>query len=157
VTADPRPLLVGEGPNATGCPDQRLALTGRVMQRLCAWSGLTTAAYLRRFERRNLFHTRAEAERWSAPAARGRATELAAGLECHRELLLLGRRVAAAFGLDGHGFHTWHQVGEHQALLLPHPSGLNHHWNETQNRDRMGQEIREAAERFLARDPHFRA
>ena len=123
------PVLVGEfnphslrirdalAPRPPGCAGWRLA---RMM-------GMNSAEYLAAFDRRNLLASAT----WSAPAARDAAADLEAEFP-DRDLILLGAKVAAAFGLAG---RTWERVrrpGPVPAhfLVLPHPSGRCRAWNE---------------------------
>lgn len=125
-----RPLLVGEA-NPYGA-DPYYALyplperaTGH---RLCTLiMGLSSGEYLRRFERANLCP-----QRWSAKIARTRAEEL---LEERRggAIVLLGRRVAAAFGCGDFPPFSRRVLDSRDPAttlyLIPHPSGLNRVWN----------------------------
>lgn len=128
--ADPYYALYPLPPHASG---------GRLMRIL----GLDENAYLAAFERRNLLI----GNRWSAPAARRAAVALlgeVSGGQVEPEwsksttigagkLVLLGAKVAGAFGLDyrasllspvrllADGVLT-------PVLVIPHPSGLNRAW-----------------------------
>ncbi len=62
--------------------------------------------------------------RWSAPAARKRATELLDDHPYPGGFVLLGAKVASAFGA---GFAPFARFG--RTLILPHPSGLCRLWN----------------------------
>ena len=79
----------------------------------------------------NLFEV--EPERWSAMRARAAASGLLAELTHDHTVLMLGRRVCAAFG---HQKLPWlHGSLSKHALLVavPHPSGLNRWWNDPAN------------------------
>jgi hypothetical protein len=72
---------------------------------------------------------------WSMPAARAHATKLREGRAEDPIFVLLGRKVATAFGLPGEDFFTcgwWGSLFEREArwLLLPHPSGRCLVWND---------------------------
>lgn len=121
VSSDPRHALYPAPPGCAGA-------------RLCDVLELTVAEYLRRFERRNLLDT----AKWSAPRARAAADALLAAHPALDRLVLLGARVAAAFGVD---FRTnlceprFMQVGSavlrgRGVLVVPHPSGLSREWND---------------------------
>lgn len=140
--ANPGPIIVGEvnpygSTGANALLDEPRGSSG---WRLRVILGLTTDHYLA-LRRYNLC-----TERWSLAAARKRADEIR---QTHpdRVLVLLGVKVAAAFGLqDGHPFSAVGEsyrdhystreavameVGERPTyVLLPHPSGLNRAWNE---------------------------
>lgn len=83
--------------------------------------GLKPAAYLRLFDRRNLLTGRT----WSAPRAREAAKALRLEIGPATTAILLGRKVAAAFGLEQHPPFT----RLYTYVLLPHPSGLCREWN----------------------------
>jgi hypothetical protein len=143
-----KPLIVGESnpfgrdeyyalyPEPEGCSGDRLC---RVVM------GLRRRTYMAEFERANLVRGK-----WSMPVARERArglTELSdedrARLERFeigqtsalgdlvelRTFILLGRKVAEAFGWKGAP-----QIGlaqrYHFFIFLPHPSGRNRVWND---------------------------
>lgn len=138
----PRTWLVGEH-NPFG-PDQEYALyphpPGCSGARLCRFLGLTEDEYLDRFERRNLVVT----ARWSARAANEAAAVLRGELVEGDRLVLLGARVARAFGYDFELLKIHrrpagmlNQVGGilaklpgHSVLVAPHPSGLSRAWND---------------------------
>lgn len=81
--------------------------------------GLRQVSYHRWTRRLNLCEAR-----WSAPEARGRATALLGDPKA-RLFVLLGRKVAGAFGFDAVLPFSRLPVGIHVAVLLPHPSGRN--------------------------------
>lgn len=119
-----RPLLVGEL-NPYGV-DPAMALYPLPLwasgHRLQLKLGLSMREYLRAFDRVNLC-----TGSWSAPVAR----HLAAGLMAdgrHRDFVLLGARVAKAFGLEFRPF-TRELRGGQWFVLLPHPSGRSRGWN----------------------------
>lgn len=127
-TAVHKTLLVGESnpygsdpafalyPAPDGCAGHRLAT--KVL-------GLSRAQYLERYDRANLVAD----GRWSVPAARVAAAAIrASGRE---RLVLLGRRVAKAFGVDAPPFTVVRLFrGGSRAAVIPHPSGLCRAWNE---------------------------
>jgi hypothetical protein len=122
------PLLVGEA-NPYGA-DPRYALypyperaSGHRLATLIL--GLTPHEYLRRFERVNLCP-----QKWSMKVARPRALELEAANPYRRPFVLLGRKVADAFGLDIPFFSGYAlDGGPFKYYLIPHPSGLCREWN----------------------------
>jgi hypothetical protein len=129
-----KPLLVGEA-NPYGA-DPRYALYPYPERasgdRLCRLvMGLEPREYLRRFDRVNLCP-----QRWSAPKARENAGEIMAGE--HQKIVLLGSKVAGAFGLEYKPFTvTFPKNPEFKDMalarsltILPHPSGLCRIWNE---------------------------
>lgn len=123
-----KPVLIGEVNPYGGDPYYALypAPDGCAGHRLCCLIlGMGRAAYLDAFERTNLCE-----RRWSMPAARKRAEELAdgglSGDDEEQPLILLGAKVAKAFELP---FRPYEQFGE-DLLVLPHPSGLCRLWSE---------------------------
>lgn len=134
-TAAPRVWLIGEQ-NPYGV-DPRFALyplpPHAAGGRLARVLGLDERAYLRAFVRRNLL----TADKWSVPAARAAADVLLLDHPPQDRLVLLGARVAAAFGLPFRDLLCEPQlllVGtaapqERHVLVLPHPSGLSREWN----------------------------
>lgn len=136
------PILVGELNPYGGNPANALLDEPRGSSgwRLRVLLGLTTDHYLA-LRRYNLC-----TDRWSLPAARTRADEIR---QAHpdRVLVLLGVKVAAAFGLQdapafsavGESLRDHYatreavamEVGERPTyVLLPHPSGRNRAWSE---------------------------
>jgi hypothetical protein len=106
--------------------------------------GLSHEAMLERFERMNLV------DQWPGHEGRGSAFPLLPAMARALELrdgpwdayLLLGRRVAAAFGFRTDAtWLTWYVLGGKRFAVLPHPSGIVTWWNEPSNRA--------AARRFL--------
>jgi hypothetical protein len=123
-------------PDPPGCAGWRLA---QIL-------GLSTSAYLRRFDRTNLVR----GEKWSMAEARAAAAKIE-----HPRRVLLGRRVASAFGVgDGLAmpFLHVHLGGEYwKGLVIPHPSGRNRAWSDST----LAHRVREAVE-MLDRDPFDR-
>jgi hypothetical protein len=83
--------------------------------------GLEPHPYLRAYARHNLC-----SGKWSAPAARKRAEELLLQYPEPLPIVLLGAKVAEAFG---HPFAPFTREG--RFVRLPHPSGLSRLWNES--------------------------
>lgn len=143
---DGRPLLVGEGLNraweghrVTAAMDRCLALTGRCGDRLADLAGMSVAEYLRVFDRTNLVRGYS-GPRLTARRAREAADELRRSLG-GRRVVLLGRTVAAAFGLsrDAEWFR-WLPMsteaggpGVFRVVAAPHPSGLSRWWSDPLN------------------------
>ena len=161
---DERPILLGEAPSRGGDRYHMFPLSGRPARVLCTLAGIPpqpegstygrwTWALYEQFECRNLFGRYAQAAPWSVPRARDRAAEIRPDLH-GRRVVLLGRRVQAAFELDC-DFHEWQLVvtaenvassGErsfdfdvphaYAVVAIPHPSGLNRALNDPVERDR---------------------
>lgn len=136
VPSGPRVWLIGEQNPYGSDPKYALyplpphAAGGRLARVL----GLDDRAYLRAFVRRNLL----TADKWSVPAARAAANQILVEHPAHDKLVLLGARVAAAFGLPFREHicevrrelvgTTAPQVRD--VLVVPHPSGLSRAWND---------------------------
>ncbi len=119
----PRILLVGEDnphsldprhalyPHPPGCAGDRLC--HRILDE-------HRGSYLEKYDRTNLC-----SGAWSTTEARVRALDL---LESGRPMVLLGARVARAFGLDFLPFSV--ACGASLMAVLPHPSGRCRLWND---------------------------
>ncbi len=108
-SADPRYALY---PHPPGCAGHRLCrdVLGYEFR----------ADYLKEFDRTNLC-----SGTWSTTEARVRALDL---LESGRPMVLLGAKVARAFGLEFAPFSV--ACGAALMAVLPHPSGRCRVWNE---------------------------
>ncbi len=130
-----RPLIVGEV-NPYGS-DPAYALfplpEGASGYRLRKILGMSDREYLRAFDRANLC-----TGRWSAEAARAEAERIRQ--EDRPAVVLLGRKVAAAFGYADHV--PFSRIG--RFVLLPHPSGRCHAWNDPSSPGRARELIRGA-------------
>ena len=110
--------------------------------------GLTRYEYLERFDRMNLlFHF--PGKRQSGDKFSIRDAKLAANairpLLVDRRVVLVGRNVANAFGLQEEEFHEWTTLqvrrycpiqkcrGLARIACVPHPSGRNHWYNDAEN------------------------
>jgi uracil-DNA glycosylase len=106
-------------------------LSGPSGDRLSELCGVSTADLRRLF----VLHNLCAGYEWSKTQARREADMLLRGSGRGDVFLLLGRKVEGCFSREQHQFfHIW-QVGTYVAQLVttPHPSGLNHWWNEPQN------------------------
>jgi hypothetical protein len=104
--------------------------------------GLEPRRYIAAYARANLC-----SGRWSAPAARERARDLALRY-FDRPIVLLGSRVADAFGLPFEPFT--HREG---FVLLPHPSGRCRAWQRPDAVDRARAVMRAAGALPVAEAP----
>lgn len=115
-----KPVLIGESNPYGGDPYYALVPypDGCSGHRLCRLVlGLTDDEYMDRFDRVNLCDGK-----WSIKSARERADLLR---HTHSRHILLGAKVAAAFGVEFKPFEVIQSL-----LVLPHPSGLNRMWQE---------------------------
>ena len=91
--------------------------------RLCKALGLRNLEYLRTFERRDLLLT----ARWCVPAAREAAGKVLLETETDDAMILLGGKVAAAFGYAFEPLKI-HRTVRISFLVTPHPSGRSPVW-----------------------------
>lgn len=131
-----KPLIVGEAPSKNEITER--PIEGRIGKRLAALCGLSLEEFLNHFERVNLLHVRQDTAdhgfEFDREAARASAVQLMAGWKEDRVILLLGHRVADAFGVRREYFVERRYkefVGE--VRVLPHPSGINRWWNGSAN------------------------
>lgn len=132
-----KPLVVGEAPGTYvegGDP-----LTGAIGTRIANLIGVTYEEYIERYARVNLFDFEIEG-RWPWFDARHRAQDIKDTLEEGQRVVLLGVRVADAFGMLDTTLYTWRQVPGTvpfvQAIRVPHPSGRNRLLNDETHRER---------------------
>lgn len=134
-------LLVGMAPNlATGSrPDMWLLPDDSGIRhsanRLLWYAGYSYGQYMSTFDRTNLIR-HPVAEKWPAAEAREAARSMVPLLR-GQKVILLGRRVAAAFGLSDAPLLEWvwgDEACSFRSATVPHPSGLNRWWNEGANR-----------------------
>jgi uracil-DNA glycosylase len=169
LSSESKPLIVGEAPSKGGDRYHMFPLSGPPSKVLCQAAGIPpqpggsaygrwTWALYERFEAVNLIERYRDAEPWSAPRARERARKLVeeAG---PLVVVLLGRRVATAWGLGERAIGEWGPalVGGlpvPEVICLPHPSGLNRTLNDPDVRALLGRGLVEATER--ARTYHER-
>lgn len=134
-----KPLIVGEAPSKNEITET--PLEGRVGRRLAELAGLPYDAYLDYFDRVNLLHVRQdEAEKgftFDLPAAREAVARMRQdGTLRDRSVILLGHRVAEAFGV-ARSLKYFHACPTGQGglvWLMPHPSGINRWWNDRENK-----------------------
>jgi hypothetical protein len=124
-------MLVGEANPATGDPAMALLPVprGGAGARLATMIGLTDCEYLGTFYRANLCDVR-----WDRRAASDKAAviaRLSGALQF--DVVMLGARVAAAFGLSRLG--PWER--SERFIHVPHPSGRCRTWNDARQRERL--------------------
>lgn len=146
VRAKKRGALIGESPGPrTGRAVLPPAPANGAGARLIRYAGISPAIYEERFLRKNLFAEHVPSDQWPATEARSRAKNLYAWLVARgvSRVVLLGRNVAVAFGLDA----AWQRIEEPQIVLasIPHPSGRCRDYNDERARDAAGEIVRWAA------------
>jgi len=140
-------LFIGEAPSPStdGRPGAE-PLVGETGRRLALWAGLSLGEFRQRVRCTNLFERLPE--RWVNRDATVWAQRI--WQELTREggtyasvtdAVLLGHRVARAFGFTHLDPFTWYTTAGPRLALMPHPSGMNRFWNDAANVER--------AERFL--------
>lgn len=151
TTARHRPLLIGQAPGPNTDPDlplfpiPRTSAGGRLQQ----MTGLTRGQYLQTFERINLltYFPGLDKKEDKFPRTPARfAAEVIKPLLAGRDVIMVGRGVAEAFGYDA-AFLEWNllQVRRRHAVrvsgaysarvaVVPHTSGRNRWYNTEGNR-----------------------
>lgn len=145
-----RPLLIGQAPGPNTDPElplfpvPRTSAGGRLQQMM----GITRGEYLTRFERINLLYgfpgkDGSGEDKFPARMARA-AAQTVKPLLAGRTVVLVGRNVAEAFQLEA-DFFEWvdwpvrrrfyRETGLSRAVVIPHPSGRNHWYNDPLNRE----------------------
>lgn len=87
---------------------------------------------------------------WPGPSGKGSVApraamrEAAAALmpDLRGDVILLGRRVAAAFGIPGQPFLRTARYARCSLTVVPHPSGVNYWWNDDANTRRARRTLR---------------
>lgn len=133
-----KPLIVGEAPSKNEVTER--PIEGRIGRRLAALAGLTLEEFLAHFDRVNLLHERQDTaehgfqfDRFAATKA---ARELGMTFQHDQVILLLGKRVADAFGMvdikhfESRSFYSICGT----IFVMPHPSGVNRWWNKLCNK-----------------------
>src|SRR5258708_4171208 len=130
-----KPLIVGEAPGKGG--DASKPVEGRVGARLAACAGLTFEEFLTTFDRVNLLQEQPQdngnGTDFNIKAAGRRARELELSLEQLPLVMLLGKRVAAAFRMTRVEYFQAAFIGTVPTFVVPHPSGINRWYNDLDN------------------------
>jgi len=150
--------LIGEAPGKNGKPGEP-ALLGNIGRRVARLMGTTEEQYQWQTRRENLLpHWPGKAKHgngdaWPAKRARAAARVMVTSRQLDGHVvILLGRRVADAFGIrrDVQWF-TWTDgvIGTRFAVA-PHPSGASRWWNEPKNMRAAGRFWRAVYRRTLS-------
>ena len=147
-----RIVLIGQAPGPKTDPEFPLFPIPKTSAagRLRDIAGLSMGQYLRAFDRINLIRefpgqTSCKEDRFPMAKARENAA-LLRPLLAGRDVILVGRNVATAFGLGGLEFLSWKLVkmtrpavpgDQHTSLvaIIAHPSGRNHWYNNDGHRE----------------------
>lgn len=149
----PLPLIIGEAPGPNGDPER--VLDGAPAARLLGYMGFSdvpwpeAAAKLgEHFELRNLLDRpmrRIDGSKgceWPIEEAEEAGSRITHAMDKDARVVLLGRRVAGAFGWKKPEFWGWHPglkfASGGRWAMIPHPSGIVRLYNEPENRVRTG-------------------
>jgi uracil-DNA glycosylase len=145
-------MFIGQAPSriTEGSP----AFTGNTGRKIAALMGISHADFLARFDGTNLL------EHYPGKSGRGDAFDVRLASvyarviwpTLPRRVVFVGKRVATAFGFADLAPCSWVESGDRLVALLPHPSGVNHWWNDAGNREKGRAFLRELAGDG-ARDP----
>lgn len=130
-----KPLLIGEAP-APSAKKGDPAFSSRSGDRLTKLLGCSLFDV---FETVNLLQeypgSDEKGSRFPFGVAKEAATKLLVEVDRDRHLILAGKRVAAAFGMENAKyFHTVTlKPVPIQITVIPHPSGVNFWWNKPEN------------------------
>lgn len=144
-----RTLLVGEAPGRTG---NGRPLEGALGRRIASLAGLSFESYLRSYQRTNVL------DYWPGAGVRGARfpiseawiASLAIEVRVRRQyrtVVLLGKRVRRAFGLEYLDYFEKYKYGRATIVVIPHPSGINRWFNSEENRRYFGNFMRALARR----------
>lgn len=134
-----KPLIIGQAP-AKG-NDALPPFSGRSGARIALLAGVGDSGDVlpEHFELRNLFDKYPgkegkKGDKFDLRAGRKRAAKILAEYEGTDQLILImGKRVAKAFGVNREEYLEWFVLDGHHAIIIPHPSGINMWWNSPQN------------------------
>lgn len=159
------PLLVGEAPSRTGDRFWAFPLSGNPAVNLCRWAGWVVprgeAAY---WTLREHCDTTNLLERYPGPLGAGAAFPMALARPAWdalipeltgRVVVLMGGRLGALAGLSLP--HVWaRHDGGFNVTYVPHPSGLNHVYNDPSQREMTGATLDIACQMAVERPPGWR-
>lgn len=144
-----KPLIIGEAPSKN--EETPRPIEGRIGKRLANYAGISLYDFLAMFDRTNLLHVRQDTKEkgfeFDLPSARIAAATIMKALNDDDLVLLLGGRVAEAFGVHDNYFAKV-KLGRAEAYILPHPSGVNRWHNDPENKAKMTAFMRKIVERI---------
>lgn len=134
-----KPLIIGQAP-ARG-NDALPPFSGKSGARLALLAGVGDSGDVlpNHFELRNLFDKYPgkqgkKGDKFDMRAGRKRAPKLLEEYEgTDQVILLMGKRVAKAFGVHSYEYLAWFVLDGHHCMIFPHPSGINLWWNDPKN------------------------
>jgi len=139
----------------------RAALGGPTGDKLMELLGIGLREYVRSFRRLNLIQCfpgkSGRGDSFPAAEAREAWRRLGPNLK-FRNVILLGAKVAdiAAPAWRAYGWCHWFNAAGIATFVLPHPSGLNHWWNDPANKERASHELRKSLGLTIAQCSYFR-
>lgn len=145
-------IIVGQAPGPNTDPAQPLSgPSGRKLASLC---GMTLDEFLTRFERVNLLADYpgrcGKGDAFPAAFAKQAALDIRELVASRDVVMMLGLGVARAFNLRRPEFFKWTRLSRDcgHVVVVPHPSGISHWWNEPRNVTRAAKFWRALAEGF---------
>lgn len=136
-----RAVIIGEAPSPDRDIVEPLCIHTTSGRRL---ADVLPGDYERDYRRRNVIEHRVRPGKWNVWHKRRAAAQAGRILfewDAPPILILLGRQVAEAFGVDYRPCRaTW--IGNLRVLVIPHPSGLNRWWNGKGNRAKVRRFLR---------------
>jgi uracil-DNA glycosylase len=151
-----KPIVIGEAPNRAAGADDTRPVQGRAARVLCelaGWEPADGATLQKKFFAINVLGewpgSAGKGSAWPVERARKNAATLCLTLNGRRAAVLLGKRVAQAFGVDAE-YGEWREADDAvpiRHVVVPHPSGINRALNDPELRKRTGEVLREAVKR----------
>ncbi len=80
------------------------------------------------------------------PVSKARRKAARIRLRGYDVVVLAGRNVARAFGFEARPFLEWFELRGVRGVVVPHPSGANHWWNDRRRRAKAERLLRRIAE-----------
>jgi len=138
-----RALIVGEawGGAAAFAPGTR---SGACLARVLGVAAVADVADAINLLRRRPPRAGRKGDAFPRARARARARAAALALAGRPLVVLVGHRVAAAFGAAGRPYLRIFKLRGARAMVAPHPSGVNRWWNDPRNRRRAARRLRAA-------------
>lgn len=131
-------LIIGQAPAAKDNPASPLSgRSGRVIADLM---GISLEEFLETFDRANLFNKfpgkNGKGDAFDARRAKRNAHLLANNnrIDEYKAIIILGKNVAKALGYRSDEWLEWQKFSRPWVVVIPHPSGINHWWNDKRNR-----------------------
>jgi hypothetical protein len=147
--------IIGQAPGWRGDPSRPLdagPIRSRLIELLgCSeqeWSAVGKANLLDRFPGKQ---RSGKGDRFPLREAKERAGLVGLRL-CGGFVFLLGKGVAAAFGLKKARFLERVDLGWFEAIVVPHPSGVSRYWNSTHEAKRAREVVRRAYREAVAQE-----